>query len=35
MEEGVSIMLPNDNEAIVILIVTGILAIFFSCYIGV
>jgi len=28
-------MLPNNNEAIVILIVTGILAVFFSCYMGV
>jgi len=28
-------MLPNNNDAIVILIVTGILAVFFSCYMGV
>jgi len=28
-------MLPNNNDTIVILIVTGILAVFFSCYIGV
>jgi len=28
-------MLPNNNETIMILIVTGVLAVFFSCYIGV
>ncbi len=28
-------MLPNDNDAIIILIVTGIVMLFFSTYIGV